>query len=88
MGKVIDLQAKRQAKTDQDDLARLLTIADQFDRIILESLEKGTIQPRDLAGLLAHRLGTLISHFDNKQQILDICVQVLNKQARLDDRGA
>lgn len=88
MGKVIDFQSKKKSKTDQTELARLLNLSDQVDQIILETLQKGLVDPKELAGILAHRLGTLISHFDNKTLLLQTCIEVLSKQVHSGDKGA
>ena len=39
---------------------------------------------RDLAGLLSHRLGTLMCHIEGKEKLWGVCEKVLKKQAAID----
>lgn len=72
------------AKVDGETM-RLLRIADEIDAIILKHLNAGEIAPRDLAGVISHRLGTLMRHLEGKEQILDICQKVITRQAAVDE---
>jgi hypothetical protein len=78
MGKVIQFPAK--SATDSD-AAKLLKIADEIDAVILRNLDIGVVDARDIAGLLAHRLGTLMRHMDQKDKLWDVCEKVLKTQA-------
>ncbi len=88
MAKVLNFQLKKKSQAEQAELTRLLKLSDQVDEIILETLQKGLIEPKELVGILAHRLGTLISHFDNKEMFLQVCIEVLSKQVHTRDKGA
>jgi hypothetical protein len=79
MAKVIQFPA-RAADTEAK---RLMRIADEIDAVILKHLEAGEVDPRDLAGLLAHRLGTLMRHLDQKNKLWDVCEKVLKAQAEI-----
>ena len=81
MGKVI--QFKRKEKVGQA-AEKMMAIADEIDAVILRRLQDDGIDARDLAGLLAHRLGTLMSHIDEKTELWYLCEKVLKKQARID----
>jgi hypothetical protein len=63
---------------------RLMQISDEIDAVILKHIESGTVDPRDLAGLLAHRLGTLMRHLDQKSKLWDVCEKVLKTQAAIE----
>lgn len=63
---------------------RLMQISDEIDAVILKHIESGTVDPRDLAGLLAHRLGTLMRHLDQKGKLWDVCEKVLKTQAAIE----
>ncbi len=78
MGKVIPFQKK--TASDQEAL-KLIQIADELDRVILRHIEAGTIDARDMAGLLAHRLGTLVRHVNDNAKLLEVCEHVLKSQA-------
>ncbi|MEY4630560.1 MAG: hypothetical protein RIQ81_680 [Pseudomonadota bacterium] len=88
--KVIQLadHARRREKIARgriDDEARtLIKISNEIDAIVLRHLEAGDVEPRDLAGLLSHRLGTLIRHLEGKEKLWDVCEKVLKKQAAID----
>jgi hypothetical protein len=81
MGKVIQFPASQ--KTDTEAV-KLIKIADEIDAVILKHLDSGAIDPRDIAGLLAHRLGTLMRHMDQKGKLWDVCEKVLKAQAAID----
>lgn len=81
MGKVIQLPVR---DTKEQDARKLMAIADEIDRMILKHIDAGTIDPRDIAGLLAHRLGTLMRHLEQKDQLWDVCEKVLKAQAAID----
>ena len=88
MGKVIPFpsggKTERRDKEVEGDALRLMKIADDIDSLILKHLEDGSIDPHDIAGLLAHRLGTLMRHLDEKSKLWDVCERVLKKQAAID----
>ena len=80
MTQVIPLE-DRVAKT----VARRMTrLADEIDSLILCHLGEGQMDAAEVAGLLAHRLGSLMKHCDRKARLWDVCEQVLKRQAQLD----
>jgi hypothetical protein len=81
MAKVIKLPVRD--KRDVEAI-RLMKISDEIDQIIIKHLEAGDVDPRDLAGLLAHRLGTLMRHQEEKTVLWDVCERVLKKQAAIE----
>ena len=62
----------------------LIAISNEIDAIVLRHLQAGDVEPRDLAGLLSHRLGTLMCHIEGKERLWDVCEKVLKKQAAID----
>jgi hypothetical protein len=74
---------RKKSGPDKEAL-RLMRIADEIDAVILKHLNAETVDPKDLAGLLAHRLGTLMRHLDGKDILWDVCEKVLKKQAAID----
>ena len=56
----------------------------EIDEVILKHLNDGRIDAKDLAGLLAHRLGTLMRSIDEKSKLWDVCQTVMKKQAKID----
>lgn len=78
------LEFKQKTKIDTES-AKLLKVADEIDAVILNYLHKD-MDARDLAGLMAHRLGTLMRHIDlADREVLWLIVQkVLREQADLD----
>ena len=73
-----------QKKTPDSTSIKLLKISDEIDALLLHHVNSGDIDLRDLAGLLSHRLGTLMSHIDGKKELLPVCMNVLKKQAKVD----
>jgi hypothetical protein len=82
--KIIPLRPTSKTKLDTSTV-RLLRIADEIDAVILRHVEAGDIDLKELAGLMSHRLGTLVKNLENKEQLLDVCVDVLRKQAASDE---
>ena len=82
MGKVIELKP---SKTPQDRLAeKLVEIAEEIDAVILKHLQDDNIDPRDLVGLLSHRLGTIMNHLAEKSELWGICEKVMKQQAQIE----
>lgn len=84
VAKVIPLRPTSKTKLDTSTV-KLLRLADEIDALILRHVEAGDIDPKELAGLLSHRLGTLMKHLENKEALLDVCVDVLRRQAAVDE---
>lgn len=81
MGKVLNFPSR---DTKEAEARRLMKIADEIDSVILKHLDAGEVDPRDLAGLFAHRLGTLMRHLDQKSKLWEVCEKVLKSQAAID----
>ncbi len=81
MGDVIQFPTR-----DKEDEAihMLLKISDEIDEVILRHIDSGEVDPKDVAGLLAHRLGTLMRSVDEKTKLWDVCEKVLKRQAAID----
>lgn len=80
MAKIIPFQPRKE-KLDQESL-RMLRVADEIDQVILKNLGED-MRPRDMAGLLAHRLGTLMRHIDptDRDVLWHVVQKVLREQA-------
>jgi hypothetical protein len=83
MGKLIPFRPK-QAELDKESL-KLMKIADDIDAVILRYVAEDDISPRDIAGLLAHRLGTLMRNIPSaeREMLWVVCEKVLKEQAEL-----
>lgn len=84
MGRVIPFPSKTDRTLRDAEAKRLMQIANELDSVILRHLDTGVIDPRDMAGLIAHRLGTLMRHVEEKSKLWDVCEKVLKAQAALD----
>jgi len=87
MGKVIQFRTpeSRVPESREDKIvAQLLKISDEIDEVITSHIVAGNADPKDLAGLLAHRLGTLMRSIEEKSELWDVCEKVLKKQAAID----
>lgn len=81
MGTVI----KFPSREPQDaEALRLMKVADEIDAVILHHLDQGKVDPEQLVGLLAHRLGTLMRHMDEKTELWGACERVLKAQAAIE----
>ena len=90
MGKVIEFKGRVQRQVEEEALGRdaeakrLMAIADEIDAVIVKHLHDGDIDPSDLAGLIAHRLGTLMRHLEQKSKVWDVCERVAKAQAAIE----
>ena len=62
---------------------QLVDLGDQIDDILLRALGKN-INPKEVAGVLSHRLGTLMARVEDKDLLWPICERVLKRQADID----
>lgn len=80
MGKVLQFNKKpvKDAKTDL-----LIQLSDEFDAVIVDAVFDQEIDPKDVAGLLAHRLGALIRQLEgpDREKLIRICQEITQKQA-------
>ena len=87
-GKLLEFRpvANKSAKKSTPDSAsiKLLKVSDEIDALIMHHVQTGNVDLRDLAGLLSHRLGTLMSHIEDKKELLPLCLKVLRRQAKVD----
>ena len=80
-----DARKEAEGAASLDHEARvLIAISNEIDAIVLRHLQAGDVEPRDLAGLLSHRLGTLMCHIEGKEKLWGVCEKVLKKQAAID----
>lgn len=84
MGSVIKFPVREELTGRDREAKRLMAIADEIDAVIVRHLDEGIVDPRDLAGLLAHRLGTLMRHLDEKSKLWDVCEKVCKAQAAIE----
>lgn len=81
MGKVIKFP---QEKCSPSEAMKLKEVSDAIDGILVDALQDKGLSPHELAGLLAHRLGTFMRPIDSKSDLWDICEKVLKRQAVID----
>jgi hypothetical protein len=79
MGKIINFPDRRY---DQN-IAKLKDISDSMDKIIIEAVSNG-MDPNEVAGILAHRLGALMRNMEQKSKLWDVCERLLKRQAAID----
>ena len=62
------------------EIKRLKEISDQIDHIIIDALMDQSIEYKELVGLVSHRLGSLLSHSDEKKKLWKVCQQIICEQ--------
>lgn len=80
MGKVIPF---RTSDKEQKSAEQLVELGAEIDGILMKALEEG-ISAREVAGILSHRLGSLMAHLKDKDELWPICERVLKRQAKID----
>jgi len=82
-----DARKHKKRKAVEKEAEILLRISREIDAVLVRHLKLGDVDPRELAGLLSHRLGTLMRHMESKEVLWDVCEKVLKKQAHLDKKA-
>jgi hypothetical protein len=82
---VIPFKSKAQ-RAHESELKRLVKISDEVDSIILHHIRQGE-DIRDLAGILAHRLGNLLRHADPvlRDELTQVIKGIVEKQSSVDN---
>lgn len=83
MGKVIPFEKFHARRYELDEAQKLVNFSTHLDNLIIDTLSENQIEVRDLAGVLAHRLGALIKNLDQKQQLWQVYERLLKKQAAI-----
>lgn len=81
MGKVINFPSKNSKYSSE--IKQLKEISDQIDEIIISALSDQGVDYKELAALVAHRLGALLSHADEKKKLWKVCRNLICDQAGL-----
>ena len=81
MAKILKFKQKQQ---NDPTTLKLVQASIEIDEIILKYMNDSDIDARELAGLIAHRLGTLMNHIEEKSELWGVCERVLKKQAHID----
>lgn len=63
---------------------KIKEISDRIDGVLLDCLNRHELEPHELAGLVAHRLGNLIKVTEEKSKVWDLCEKLARKQATID----
>jgi hypothetical protein len=70
-------------KANVSEAMRLKEVSDALDRTILDAIQEKKMDPYEIAGLLSHRLGSLMRGFSHKDDLWEICQKVVKRQAVL-----
>ena len=81
MGQLIKFPSK---DTGKEEVLKVKFFSDAIDRIVLNGIRKQRISPQEVAGVLSHRLGSLICNIDQKNKLWLACSEILKQQAKLD----
>ena len=82
MAKVLPFRPKTQPP--KKAAVKLMRLADEIDSIIVDAVTSRNLEARDVAAVLAHRLGTLVRTLDEKGELLDLCASVARTQAAVE----
>ena len=85
MGKVIDFPKPK--PTVDPEIVKLKEVSDSLDEVILNAVLEKQVDPREVAGLLAHRLGSIMRKLESKDDLWDVCERVAKRQAALDSEA-
>lgn len=87
MAKVIKFPVKG-ASAVSPSIIKLKNASDAIDDIIVSCLQDPSLDPKEVAGVLAHRLGSLIKNMDQKEKLWEIYQKVAEKQAQIGEDEA
>lgn len=84
MAKIIEFKTKEAAR-EEVVANKLVQMADEIDEVMMNYLTDPAVDPRELVGVLSHRLGALMSHLEEKDELWHVCQAVMKKQAKIAD---
>lgn len=88
MGEVIQLSKKKQskpigqkskAKVPDGQTVRLWRLSMEVDDLIKKGVIHDSLSPDEIATILAHRLGTLISCCDKPEDLAKFCAHIIER---------
>ena len=80
MGKIIDFPGHRKYSSE---VKQLKEISDRIDGLIVGALSDQAIDPKELAALISHRFGSLLSLVSEKEKLWKICYKIICEQSGL-----
>ena len=83
MGKVLEFKTPAE-RHEETVTYKLVKMADEIDQVLMRHLADEDINPRELVGVLSHRLGTLMNRLEEKDELWHVCQKVMKKQAQID----
>lgn len=86
MAKVIKFPSRRPEQNK--NIIKLKNASDNIDSVIIGCLNDPGLDPKEVAGLLAHRLGALLKNMDKKDKLWSVYRKVVEKQAELEREEA
>ena len=81
MGKILNFPSH---KSHSYEVVELKKVSDNIDSILIDALENKGLEPFEVAGLLAHRLGTFMRPIEFKKELWRVCKEVIKKEAAID----
>ena len=87
MAKVLKFPAGKDVR-HSPSVIKLKNASDAIDEIIVACLQDHTLDPKEVAGVLAHRLGALIKNMEEKEKLWGIYRKVTEKQAQIGDEAS
>ena len=81
---IIDFETERRkkGKTTPEEM-RLLKIGNDFDAIITKWMSDRNTSIKEVAGVMAHRFGSLLRCVDRKEELWQVCERILTRVAEL-----
>lgn len=66
-------------KPPDRDTVKLWQVAEAIDEIIKDAVLQQNLNPREVAAVLAHRLGNLIQTTESPHELLEFCEQLIER---------
>ncbi|MCX6129115.1 MAG: hypothetical protein NTX25_08650 [Proteobacteria bacterium] len=83
MAKILEFKSAEQRR-EETITHKLVKMADEIDQVLMRHLIDEEIDPREMVGVLSHRLGTLMNRLEEKDELWYVCQKVMKKQAQID----
>lgn len=65
-------------------IIKLKNASDAIDDVIVACLNDPSLDPKEIAGVLAHRLGALMKNMDQKEKLWEVYRKVTERQAAIE----
>lgn len=77
--KVLKAKKAETKKPPDSETVKLWNVAQAIDAVVKDAVVQQNLNPREVAAVLAHRLGNLIQATESPQDLVEFCEQLIER---------